>query len=152
MTVIRAVRAAAYRVPTDRTEADGTLAWDATTLVTAELDAEGSPASGGRTPPPPRPPFDATRCGGYTGWLDAAAVARAHHLRVSAHCAPSLHLPVAAATPNLRHTEWFHDHVRIESELFGGAADPSGGTVRPRPDVPGHGLVPRYGVAGHRVA
>lgn len=40
MTVIRAVRAAAYRVPTDRPEADGTLAWDATTLVTAELDAE----------------------------------------------------------------------------------------------------------------
>jgi hypothetical protein len=22
---------------------------------------------------------------------------------------------VAAATPNLRHLEWFHDHVRIES-------------------------------------
>lgn len=97
--------------------------------------------------------IDATRCGGYTGWLDAAAVARAHHLRVSAHCAPTLHLPVAAATPNLRHIEWFHDHVRIESELFDGAADPAGGAVRPRPDVPGHGLVLRYGVAaGHRVA
>ncbi|MEV7009210.1 enolase C-terminal domain-like protein [Streptosporangium sp. NPDC051022] len=97
--------------------------------------------------------IDATRCGGYTGWFGAAAVADAHHLQVSAHCGPNLHLPAAAATPNLRHIEWFHDHVRIESELFEGAADPAGGTVRPRPDVPGHGLTPRRDVAAeYRVA
>jgi hypothetical protein len=33
-----------------------------------------------------------------------------------------------AAIPNLRHLEYFHDHARIESMLFDGALDPSGGT------------------------
>ena len=83
---------------------------------------------------------DATRCGGYTEWLRAAAVAASFGLDVSAHCAPNLHAPVAAATPNVRHLEWFHDHVRIESELFTGALDPAGGQVRPHPDRPGHGM------------
>jgi L-alanine-DL-glutamate epimerase-like enolase superfamily enzyme len=83
---------------------------------------------------------DATRCGGYTEWLRAAAVAASFGLSVSGHCAPNLHAPVAAATPNLRHLEWFHDHVRIESMLFAGALDPTGGSVRPDPARPGHGL------------
>ncbi|GAB3437183.1 enolase C-terminal domain-like protein [Phycicoccus ginsengisoli] len=83
---------------------------------------------------------DATRCGGWTEWLRASAVAAAHHLEVSAHCAPHLHAPVAAATPNVRHLEWFHDHVRFEDMLFEGTLDPAGGTVRPAPDRPGHGL------------
>ena len=42
--------------------------------------------------------LDVTRCGGYTGWLRCAAIADAHGLQVSGHCAPSLHAPVAAAT------------------------------------------------------
>jgi L-alanine-DL-glutamate epimerase-like enolase superfamily enzyme len=84
--------------------------------------------------------IDATRCGGYTEWLRAAAVAAAHHLEVSAHCAPNLHVPVAAATGNLRHVEWFHDHDRIERQLFTGAADPTGGTVSAQSRRPGHGL------------
>ncbi|MEU8276843.1 enolase C-terminal domain-like protein [Microbispora bryophytorum] len=96
--------------------------------------------------------IDATRCGGYTGWSGAAAIAAGHGLEVSAHCAPNLHAPVAAATPNLRHIEWFHDHVRIEGDLFDGAADPTGGAVRP-PDAPGHGLSLRAEVAEpYRVA
>lgn len=86
---------------------------------------------------------DATRCGGYTGWFAAAAVAAGHNLQVSAHCAPNLHLPAAAATPNLRHIEWFHDHQRIEAELFDGAADPTGGQARPNTGAPGHGLTLR---------
>ncbi len=84
--------------------------------------------------------IDATRCGGYTEWLRAAAVAASHGLTVSGHCAPNLHAPVAAATPNLRHLEWFHDHVRVESMLFDGGLDPTGGTVTPDPSRPGHGL------------
>ena len=83
---------------------------------------------------------DATRAGGYTGWLRAASIAQEHGLQVSGHCAPNLHAPVAAATENLRHLEWFHDHVRIESMLFHGALDPTGGTVRPDSSHPGHGL------------
>ena len=34
---------------------------------------------------------DVTRCGGYTGFLQAAALCEAHHTDLSAHCAPSLH-------------------------------------------------------------
>ena len=83
---------------------------------------------------------DATRAGGYTEWIRAAAVAAAHHLDVSAHCAPNLHAHAAAATMNVRHIEWFHDHARIEADLFDGALDPTGGTVSPDPTRPGHGM------------
>jgi L-alanine-DL-glutamate epimerase-like enolase superfamily enzyme len=83
---------------------------------------------------------DATRAGGYTGWLRAAAVAEEHGLQVSGHCAPNLHAPVAAATTNLRHLEWFHDHVRIESMLMQGALDPTGGVLRVDRSRSGHGL------------
>jgi len=38
---VTAVRARAYRIPTDAPEADGTLAWSSTTLVVAEVDAGG---------------------------------------------------------------------------------------------------------------
>ncbi|HEX4011880.1 MAG TPA: enolase C-terminal domain-like protein [Solirubrobacteraceae bacterium] len=38
---IDAVRAAAYRIPTERPESDGTLNWDAVTLVVAHADAGG---------------------------------------------------------------------------------------------------------------
>lgn len=84
--------------------------------------------------------IDATRCGGLTEWLRAAAVAAAYGLEVSGHCAPYLHMHVAAATPNLRHLEWFHDHVRIEQMIFDGAPDPLGGALRPDTEAPGHGL------------
>jgi L-alanine-DL-glutamate epimerase-like enolase superfamily enzyme len=38
---VDSVTAAAYRIPTDSVEADGTLTWDSTTLVTAEVSAAG---------------------------------------------------------------------------------------------------------------
>ena len=84
---------------------------------------------------------DVTRCAGITEWLRTAAVAAAHGLEVSGHCAPNLHAHPAAAIPNLRHLEYFHDHVRIETELFDGALDPAGGTLHPDQGRPGHGLV-----------
>jgi L-alanine-DL-glutamate epimerase-like enolase superfamily enzyme len=84
---------------------------------------------------------DVTRCGGVTEWLRAAAVAAARGLQVSGHCAPSLHAHVGAAVPNLRHLEYFHDHVRIESMLFDGALDPRGGALYPDRARPGLGLV-----------
>jgi L-alanine-DL-glutamate epimerase-like enolase superfamily enzyme len=83
---------------------------------------------------------DVTRCGGITEWLRAAAVAAARGLQISGHCAPNLHAQVAMAVPNLRHLEYFHDHVRIESMLFDGALDPRGGALRPDPARPGLGL------------
>ncbi|MFJ2032281.1 enolase C-terminal domain-like protein [Streptosporangium sp. NPDC087985] len=64
--------------------------------------------------------IDVTRCGGIAGFLRAAGVAAAHGLEVSGHCEPRQHLAVAAAIPNLRYLEWFHDHVRIEAMLSDG--------------------------------
>jgi len=83
---------------------------------------------------------DVTRCGGITDWLRAAAVAAAHSVQISGHCAPNLHAHAAAAVPNLRHLEYFHDHVRIEGMLFDGALDPHGGVLRPDQARPGLGL------------
>ncbi|MGD1257519.1 enolase C-terminal domain-like protein [Mycobacterium seoulense] len=84
--------------------------------------------------------IDVTRCGGITDWLRAAAVAAAHNVDVSGHCAPNLHAHVASAIPNLRHLEYFHDHHRIEHMLFDGALAPDGGALRPDQDRPGLGL------------
>lgn len=84
---------------------------------------------------------DVTRCGGITEWQRVAALAAADGLEVSGHCAPALHAHPAAATPNLRHLEWFHDHERIEGMFFDGVFDPTGGTVRPaHAQAPGNGL------------
>ncbi len=92
---------------------------------------------------------DVSRCGGITEWLRAAAVAASYGLDISGHCGPHLHAHVAAATPNLRHLEWFHDHVRIESMFFDGALDPAGGVIRPDSAAPGNGLTLRRSDADH---
>ena len=86
---------------------------------------------------------DVSRCGGITEWLRTAAVAASYGLDISGHCGPHLHAHAAAATPNLRHLEWFHDHVRIESMFFDGTLDPTGGVIRPDPTAAGHGLTLR---------
>jgi len=83
---------------------------------------------------------DASRCGGITGFLQAATLCDAHHMPLSAHCAPALHLHVACAAPRLCHQEWFHDHVRIETMLFDGAPRPVDGVIAPDLTRPGCGL------------
>jgi L-alanine-DL-glutamate epimerase-like enolase superfamily enzyme len=84
---------------------------------------------------------DVTRCLGITGFLEAAALAGAHQLDVSAHCAPQLSAQACVAVRRLRHLEYFHDHVRIESMLFDGVlpVEP-GGVLRPDRSRPGNGL------------
>ncbi|MGZ6176274.1 MAG: enolase C-terminal domain-like protein, partial [Candidatus Binataceae bacterium] len=84
---------------------------------------------------------DATRCCGYTGFLQVDAIARACELPISSHCGPALHLPCCVATLQLRHMEWFFDHVRIEHLLFEGAPIVRGGEIAPDLSRPGHGLV-----------
>jgi L-alanine-DL-glutamate epimerase-like enolase superfamily enzyme len=81
---------------------------------------------------------DVTRCGGYTGWQRVLSLARAAHLDVSGHCAPYVTVPVACLG-NLRHLEWFHDHVRIEGMLVDGVRDPADGVLAPV-EGPGHGM------------
>ncbi len=83
---------------------------------------------------------DVTRCGGITEWVRVAAIAAAAGLSVSGHCAPNLHAHVAASAPNLRHLEYFHDHVRIEDLVFDGALSPQGGAMHPDQSRPGLGL------------
>jgi L-alanine-DL-glutamate epimerase-like enolase superfamily enzyme len=83
---------------------------------------------------------DASRCGGVTGFIQAAALSDAHAIPLSAHCAPSLHAHVACATPALRHIEYFHDHARIEQMLFDGALLPKRGALEPDLSRPGMGL------------
>lgn len=87
--------------------------------------------------------LDATRCGGFTGWLRGAALAQSRNMQVSAHCAPSLHAFVAAAVPNLRHVEWFVDHARLEPLLVEGLPDARCGALHLDSTAPGHGMTLR---------
>jgi L-alanine-DL-glutamate epimerase-like enolase superfamily enzyme len=83
---------------------------------------------------------DATRCGGISGFLRAAALLESFDCPMSSHCAPALHVPLACAVPAMRHVEWFVDHGRIEEMLFEGASRPLEGMLHPQLDRPGLGL------------
>jgi len=83
---------------------------------------------------------DATRCGGITGFMRAAAIADAFLLPLSSHCAPSLHVHPCCAAPRVRHLEYFHDHVRLEQLLLEGAVRAHDGCVAPDLARPGFGL------------
>ena len=87
--------------------------------------------------------LDVTRCGGISGLLQAGALAAGHGIDVSGHCAPQLSAHALCALPNLRHLEYFHDHVRVESLLFDGVLEPEDGELRPDRSRPGHGLALR---------
>lgn len=83
---------------------------------------------------------DATRCGGITGFLQVAALCEAHHIPLSAHTAPSVHTHLGCAVTPLRHLEYFHDHVRIESMFFDGVRSPVNGELSPDLARPGMGV------------
>lgn len=83
---------------------------------------------------------DLTRCGGVTGFVQAAALCSARCLELSAHCGPSEHVHPCCAILPLRHLEYFHDHVRIEHMLFDGALSPEKGALHPDLARPGMGL------------
>ena len=83
---------------------------------------------------------DATRCGGITGFLRAAALAEAFGVPLSSHCAPALHIHVCCALANAVHAEYFHDHARIEQMLFDGTVAAHEGALRPDLSRPGLGI------------
>jgi L-alanine-DL-glutamate epimerase-like enolase superfamily enzyme len=83
---------------------------------------------------------DATRCGGVSGFLQAAALCEAYGVPLSSHCAPSLHLPLMCATRRAVHLEYFHDHVRIEELLFEGFCAARDGFMTPDRARPGLGI------------
>ena len=82
--------------------------------------------------------IDASRCRGFTGFLEAAAVAASFGCPISAHCAPSLHMHVGCAVSQFRHVEYFHDHARIEAMLLDGFISPRNGKLEP--DRSRHGM------------
>jgi L-alanine-DL-glutamate epimerase-like enolase superfamily enzyme len=84
--------------------------------------------------------LDVTRCGGITGALRVNGLSLAHEVDVSGHCAPQLSAHALCGIDRLRHLEYFHDHVRIESMLFDGVLEPDGGALVPDPSRPGNGL------------
>jgi L-alanine-DL-glutamate epimerase-like enolase superfamily enzyme len=98
--------------------------------------------------------IDTTRCGGFTGFMQGAAVAEAHGVPVSGHCAPALHAHIGAAVPRLRNIEYFHDHVRIEKMFFDGLPALREGLLYPDAAQAGLGLalreadVRRYRIGG----
>jgi L-alanine-DL-glutamate epimerase-like enolase superfamily enzyme len=86
---------------------------------------------------------DVGRCAGITEWLRVAAACAAFKVPFSAHCGPSIHVHAATVPPNLRHIEYFHDHVRIDHLLFDGVLEPRDGMLHPADDRPGLGLTLR---------
>jgi L-alanine-DL-glutamate epimerase-like enolase superfamily enzyme len=83
---------------------------------------------------------DVTRCGGISGLLRVNGLASAHGLDVSGHCAPQLSAHALCGVDRLRHLEYFHDHVRIESMLFDGVLTPVDGALVPDRSRAGNGL------------
>lgn len=83
---------------------------------------------------------DVTRCGGLTELLRIDALCAARNRRFSAHCAPAITAHAGCAMQQLKHLEYFHDHVRLEQMLFDGTPRPDGGMLRPELDRPGNGL------------
>lgn len=83
---------------------------------------------------------DITRCGGVTGFLQAAALCEAFHVPLSSHTAPALHVPVACAAVPFTEVEYFHDHVRIEQMFFEGLPQLVQGRLQPDLSRSGNGL------------
>ena len=83
---------------------------------------------------------DCTRCGGISGFLDAASLCWAYDVPLSSHCGPSMHLHVCCAVPRAVHMEFFHDHARIERMFFDGFCEPVQGNMAPDVMRPGMGL------------
>lgn len=97
--------------------------------------------------------IDATRCGGVTGFLQAAALCEAFHMPLSTHTAPSLHASLCCATGRAIHAEYFHDHVRLEGMLLDGAATVRNGRLAPDTTALGLGLTLKQADAEpHRIA
>lgn len=124
---IEQLEIAAYRIPTDAPESDGTLEWDSTSLVLVEVHAGGAVGLG------------------YSYTHEAAALGGWYAL-------PGDLWTASCALASARHVESFHDHVRIGRLLFDGPPEVVGGCLRPDTERAGHELVlKRSDAAAYRV-
>ena len=83
---------------------------------------------------------DATRCGGVTGFLQAASLCTAWGIPLSSHTAPAIHMHLDCACTPAIHLEYFHDHERIERLFFDGTVEVVNGVLQPDLSRPGLGL------------
>jgi L-alanine-DL-glutamate epimerase-like enolase superfamily enzyme len=83
---------------------------------------------------------DVTRCGGLTGLARVDALCASHGIPLSLHCAPAISAHAACSLGQVRHLEYFHDHVRLEAQLFDGVLTPADGRLTPDLSVAGNGL------------
>lgn len=83
---------------------------------------------------------DVTRCMGISGLCQAAASCLARGLPLSLHTAPAAHLHAGASLAPVIHLEYFHDHTRIERQIFDGLPEPRDGALHPDRSRPGHGI------------
>ena len=114
----------AYTVPTDSPEADGTLAWDVTTIVVVTVRTRAGVTGIGHT---------------YGHECLASLISGLLAPRVVGVDVRETVTAWEAMPTNLRHIEYFHDHVRIEHLLLDGVVDPVQGHLVPA-EVPGNGL------------
>ena len=87
---------------------------------------------------------DVSRCGGITNLLRIDGLCKARSQPFSIHCVPAISAHAGCAMETLIHTEYFFDHVRIESMLFDGTLEPHGGRLTPDRSRPGLGLELRH--------
>ncbi len=140
MGVIDGIEAEARKIATDGPESDGTLEWADTTIVLARVRASGEAGVGytyadrsvaalieGRLGPviKGRGPTATAAC-----W---AARAGAGAVKIKVGREPRR---------DIERLEHFHDHVRVEDEVFAAAPRPHDGLPEP-PDRPGLGREPR---------
>jgi L-alanine-DL-glutamate epimerase-like enolase superfamily enzyme len=83
---------------------------------------------------------DATRCGGVTGFFQAADLCAGWGIPLSSHTAPAIHMHLDCACTPVIHLEYFHDHERIERMFFDGNVEVRNGVLRPDLSRPGLGL------------
>lgn len=83
---------------------------------------------------------DVTRCMGISGLLQVNALCAAWCMPLSLHTAPTAHLHAGASLSQVIHLEYFHDHVRIERQIFEGLPEPRDGLLCPDRGRPGHGV------------
>jgi L-alanine-DL-glutamate epimerase-like enolase superfamily enzyme len=78
---------------------------------------------------------DVARVGGITPWLQVAALAEAHHLRMAPHFLQDVHVHLLCAIPNA----FVLEYLPLLDALLERPLELVGGQVRP-PDVPGVGV------------
>ena len=72
---------------------------------------------------------DVMKVGGVTGWLEAAALANAHRIRMSNHLWPEISAQLLSVTPTahwLEYADWWNPILAEPLRIKDGMSDPAG--------------------------